>query len=79
MIKKNILATQTTERYKKIINIINNYKISKFELISNYGLYSGDTNLFKGGYRSKIFGDSRYVPSVLSLEYLRKFCYFWIA
>ena len=47
MIKKNILATQTTERYKKIINIINNYKISKFELISNYGLYSGDTNLFK--------------------------------
>ena len=47
MIKKKTFVTLNTKKYKKIINIINNYKISKFELISNYGLYSGDTNLFK--------------------------------
>ncbi len=47
MINKKTFVTQNAKKYKKIINIINNYKISKFELISNYGLYSGDTNLFK--------------------------------
>lgn len=35
------------KKYKKITKIINNYKFSKFELISNYGLFCGDTNLFK--------------------------------
>jgi hypothetical protein len=33
--------------YKKILNIIKKFKISNFDLITNYGLFSGDTNLFK--------------------------------
>jgi hypothetical protein len=35
------------DKYKKINKIIKKNDISKFELITNYGLYSGDTNLFK--------------------------------
>ena len=37
----------SVDKYKKINNIIKKYNISKFELITNYGLYSGDTNLYK--------------------------------
>lgn len=36
-----------TRNYKKIIKYKNKYKFSDFDLISNYGLFSGDTNLFK--------------------------------
>ena len=35
------------EKYKKIINLKKKFKFSDFELITNYGLFSGDTNLFK--------------------------------
>lgn len=35
------------KKYKKITNIINSYKFNNFQLISNYGLFCGDTNLFK--------------------------------
>ena len=34
-------------QYKKIINIINRDNYSKFDLITNYGLFSGSTNLYK--------------------------------
>ena len=34
-------------QYKKIINIINRDNYSKFDLITNYGLFSGSTNLHK--------------------------------
>ena len=34
-------------KYKKILKIIKKNQISNFELITNYGLYSGDNNLFK--------------------------------
>ena len=33
--------------YKKILKLINKHNLSKFDLITNYGLLSGDTNLFK--------------------------------
>lgn len=33
--------------YKKILKLINKYRFSKFDLISNYGFFSDDTNLFK--------------------------------
>ncbi|MDA9838488.1 TylF/MycF family methyltransferase [Candidatus Pelagibacter sp.] len=36
-----------TSKYKKITSFIENEKITNFELITNYGLYSGSTNLFK--------------------------------
>ena len=35
------------EKYKRIVNLKKKYKFSDFELITNYGLFSGDTNLFK--------------------------------
>ncbi len=35
------------EKYKKIVNLKKKFKFSDFELITNYGLFSGDTNLFK--------------------------------
>lgn len=35
------------KKYKKITNIINSYKFNNFQLISNYGLFCGDSNLFK--------------------------------
>jgi len=34
-------------RYKKILNLIDKDKYSKFDLITNYGLFSGSTNLYK--------------------------------
>ena len=33
--------------YKRITKIIDKYKFKNFELITNYGLFSGDSNLFK--------------------------------
>ena len=36
-----------TKKYKNIKKLIKKYNFSKFNLISNYGLFSGDTNLFK--------------------------------
>lgn len=35
------------KKYKKIINLIKKFNFNNFELITNYGLFSGDTNLFK--------------------------------
>ena len=35
------------KRYRNILNLKKNFKFSDFELITNYGLFSGDTNLFK--------------------------------
>jgi hypothetical protein len=35
------------KKYKSIINLKKKFKFSDFELITNYGLFSGDTNLFK--------------------------------
>jgi len=35
------------KKYKKIKKIIHSYKFSNFDLISNYGLFCGDSNLFK--------------------------------
>tara|TARA_B110000196_G_C21102748_1_gene643530 strand:- start:91 stop:780 length:690 start_codon:yes stop_codon:yes gene_type:complete len=34
-------------QYKKILSIINKDNYSKFDLITNYGLFSGTTNLYK--------------------------------
>ena len=34
-------------QYKKILALINNDEYSKFDLITNYGLFSGSTNLYK--------------------------------
>jgi len=34
-------------QYKKILSLINQDKYSKFDLITNYGLFSGSTNLYK--------------------------------
>ncbi len=34
-------------KYKKILSLKKKFKFSNFELITNYGLFSGDTNLFK--------------------------------
>ena len=34
-------------RYMKILNLIGKDKYSKFDLITNYGLFSGSTNLYK--------------------------------
>ena len=36
-----------TEKYQKILKLKKKFKFSDFELITNYGLFSGDTNLFK--------------------------------
>ena len=35
------------EKYKKIVHLKKKFSFSDFELITNYGLFSGDTNLFK--------------------------------
>tara|TARA_E500000178_G_scaffold344341_2_gene392411 strand:+ start:1157 stop:1837 length:681 start_codon:yes stop_codon:yes gene_type:complete len=35
------------EKYKKITKLKKKYKFSDFEIITNYGLFSGNTNLFK--------------------------------
>mgnify|MGYP001179075659 FL=1 len=35
------------DTYKKILKIADKYNFNKFDLITNYGLFSGDTNLFK--------------------------------
>ena len=35
------------KNYRKILKLINKYNFTKFDLITNYGLLSGDTNLFK--------------------------------
>lgn len=35
------------EKYLKILKLKKKFKFSDFELITNYGLFSGDTNLFK--------------------------------
>ena len=35
------------KKYIKVLNLAKKNKITKFELITNYGLFSGDTNLFK--------------------------------
>ena len=35
------------KKYKKITKIIDRHSFGNFELISNYGLFCGDTNLFK--------------------------------
>ena len=45
MVKKKPLYS--IKEYKKITKIIHSYKFSNFELISNYGLFCGDSNLFK--------------------------------
>jgi hypothetical protein len=35
------------KKYKKIIKLKKEFKFKEFDLITNYGLFSGDTNLFK--------------------------------
>lgn len=35
------------EKYKKIVSLKKKFNFTDFELITNYGLFSGDTNLFK--------------------------------
>jgi len=35
------------KKYKKINNLIKKFSFNNFELITNYGLFSGDANLFK--------------------------------
>ena len=35
------------DKYLKIVRLKKKFKFSDFELITNYGLFSGDTNLFK--------------------------------
>ena len=35
------------KKYKKLIKQKKKFKFSDFELVTNYGLFSGDTNLFK--------------------------------
>lgn len=35
------------EKYKQILKLKKKYKFSDFELITNYGLFSGDANLYK--------------------------------
>lgn len=35
------------KKYIKVLDLAKKNKITKFELITNYGLFSGDTNLFK--------------------------------
>ena len=49
ILMKNIKAKSilSVKKYKKIVKIINKYNFNKFELITNYGLFCGDNNLFK--------------------------------
>jgi len=35
------------EKYKKIIKFKKEFNLTDFDLVTNYGLFSGDTNLFK--------------------------------
>ena len=35
------------KKYKKILQLKKKYGFSEFELITNYGLFSGDANLYK--------------------------------
>ena len=35
------------KKYQKIDNLIKKYSFTNFQLITNYGLFSGNTNLFK--------------------------------
>ena len=35
------------KKYKKILDLKKKFKFTDFDLITNYGLFSGDTNLFK--------------------------------
>ena len=35
------------DKYKKILKFKKKFNFTDFELITNYGLFSGDTNLFK--------------------------------
>ena len=37
----------TKKNYKKILSLKNKHKFNDFDLITNYGLFSGNTNLFK--------------------------------
>lgn len=37
----------TLNKYKKILLLAKKYNLSKFELITNYGLFCGDLNLYK--------------------------------
>ena len=34
-------------KYKKILKLKKKFRFTDFELITNYGLFSGDMNLFK--------------------------------
>jgi len=35
------------KKYQKVIRLKKKFKFTDFDLITNYGLFSGDTNLFK--------------------------------
>ena len=35
------------KKFRKIVSFKKKYKLTDFDLINNYGLFSGDTNLFK--------------------------------
>lgn len=35
------------KNYQKITSLKNKFKFNDFDLITNYGLFSGDSNLFK--------------------------------
>ena len=37
----------TLNKYKKIIEFKKKFRLNDFQLITNYGLFSGDMNLFK--------------------------------
>lgn len=37
----------TVNKYSKILKLVKKYKFSDFEIITNYGLFSGDRNLYK--------------------------------
>ena len=44
---KKKLPIYSLKNFKKITKIIDKYKFSNFDLITNYGLFTGDLNLFK--------------------------------
>ena len=35
------------KKYSKIVSLVKKNKFSSFEILTNYGLFSGDRNLFK--------------------------------
>ena len=45
--KKKTKPIWSLQKYKKILNLINKYQFNKFDLITNFGLFAGDTNVFK--------------------------------